>query len=175
MLLIAGVGYSHLGDLSFGPHIVERLRALLWPDDVVVEDFSYGPISILHWFEECPGGRFERAVFVGAMERGRTPGTLVSYEWIPRPLDPDDVQARVAEAVTGVISLDNLLIIAQHFDLLPRETTVIEMEPVDTEFGLALSQAGQECLEEATTWIRHAIRDRATTAGNGRHEEVSAR
>ncbi len=175
MLLIAGVGYAHLRDLSFGMALVERLEMMDWPEDVRIEDFGYGPIAILHWFEETPGQRFDRAIFVGAMERDREPGTLVTYDWIPKALDPDDVQARVCEAVTGVISLENLLIIAQHFDLLPRRTTVIEIEPPDKEFGLGLSPLGEERMDEVITWIRQAVRASAEHAGNGTHKEVGAR
>jgi len=175
VLLIAGVGYAHLRDLSFGMEMVERLQAMDWPEDVRIEDFGYGPIAILHWFEETPGQRFDRAIFVGAMERDREPGTVVTYDWIPRPLDPDDVQARVCEAVTGVISLENLLIIAQHFDLLPRRTTVIEIEPPDKEFGLGLSPLGEERMAEVIAWIRHAVGATAEHAGNGKHKEVGAR
>jgi hydrogenase maturation protease len=175
--LIAGVGYAHLRDLSFGMAVVEQIAAMEWPEDVRIEDFGYGPIAILHWFEETPGRRFDRAIFVGAMERGREPGTLVTYDWIPRPLDPDDVQARVCEAVTGVISLENLLIIAQHFDLLPRRTTVIEIEPPDKEFGLGLSPIGEQRLGEVIAWLRREVGAAGGHAGNGngKKTEVSAR
>lgn len=177
MILVAGVGYSHLRDLSFGTVLVERLQAMAWPEDVRIEDFGYGPIAILHWFEETPGRRFDRAIFVGAMERDREPGMVVTYDWIPHTLDPDNVQARIAEAVTGVISLENLLIIAQHFEILPRRTTVIEIEPPDKEFGLGLSLLGEERLTEVIAWIRHEVDTTATAgrAGNGKHKEVSAR
>ncbi len=175
MRLIAGVGYSHLRDLSFGPVLVERLQAMTWPADVRIEDFGYGPIAILHWFEESPGKKFERAIFIGAVERGRAPGTLVTYDWVPHPLDPDDVQARIGEAVTGVIGLDNLLIIAQHFDMLPARTTVIEIEPVDKEFGLGLTPLGEERLHEVVAWLRREVGASVMHAGNGSHKEVSAR
>lgn len=175
MLLIAGVGYAHLRDLSFGMEMVERLHGMAWPEGVRIEDFGYGPIAILHWFEETPGQRFDRAIFVGAMERGREPGTLVTYDWIPRPLDPDDVQARVCEAVTGVISLENLLVIAQHFAVLPKRTTVIEIEPPDKEFGLGLSPIGEERMAEVIAWIRREVGALAMQEGNGPHKEVSAR
>ncbi len=171
MLLIAGVGYSHLRDLSFGTELVERLQPMDWPEGVRIEDFGYGPIAILHWFEETPGERFARAIFVGAMERDRAPGTLVTYEWIPRPLDPDDVQARVVESVTGVINLESLLIIAQHFDVLPRRTTVVEIEPPDKEFGLGLSPVGEERMAEVIAWIRREVSTLREPAGNGHHQQ----
>jgi len=170
VLLIAGVGYSHLRDLSFGVELVERLAPMTWPEDVRIEDFGYGPIAILHWFEETPGERFARGIFVGAMERNRAPGTLVTYEWIPRPLDPDDVQARVVESVTGVINMESLLIIAQHFDVLPRRTTVIEIEPPDMEFGLGLSPVGEERMAEVIAWIRREVGATGQHKGNGYHD-----
>jgi len=175
VLLIAGVGYSHLRDLSFGTELVERLQLMTWPENVRIEDFGYGPIAILHWFEETPGERFARAIFIGAMERDREPGTLVTYEWLSHPLDPDDVQARVVESVTGVINLESLLVIAQHFDVLPRRTTVIEIEPPDKEFGLGLSPIGEERMAEVIAWIQREVDAMGEQTGNGYHKEVHAR
>ncbi len=170
MILVAGVGYHHLSDLSFGPKLVERLRGMDWPDEIRIEDFSYGPIAILHWFEESPGKRFDRAIFAGAAERGREPGTLATYGWLVNSLDPEVVQERVSEALTGVISLENLLIISQHFGALPPDTSVLELEPVDKEWGTELSPLGEERMEQAVEWIRREVH--AGPAGNGRREEI---
>ena len=175
MILVAGVGYQHLSDISFGPKLVERLQGMTWPDNVRIEDFSYGPIAILHWFEESPGKRFERAIFAGATERGREPGTLATYGWLRSPPDPEVVQARVSEALTGVISLENLLIIAQHFGALPPETSVVELEPVEREWGLELSPLGERRLKQAAEWIHREVHSGAQHSGNGRHKEVRNR
>ena len=168
--LIAGVGYQHLRDLSFGSVLVERLQAMEWPEEVCVEDFGWGPISILHWFEESPGRKFERAIFAGAVERGREPGGLYTYAWLSGKPDPEVVQERISEALTGVISLENLLIIAQHFDALPSDTVVVELEPVEREWGSELSQIGQQRLEETVAWIQAEVRAGTRPAGNGRKE-----
>ncbi|MDP9379376.1 MAG: hypothetical protein M3Q29_04360 [Chloroflexota bacterium] len=173
MILVAGVGYWDLSDLSFGPKLVERLQGMEWPDEVRIEDFSYAPIPNLDWFEESPGNKFERAILAGAVERGREPGTLVTYNWVPGPLDPGDVQDRVAEAVTGVISLENLVVVAQHFDLLSPRTTVIELEPMDKEWGQELSPLGEERLEQAVRWIQREVRSHHAR-GNGRSKELSS-
>lgn len=158
MILLAGVGYSHLSDLSFGPKLVEELQQMSWPAGVQVEDLSYGPIPVIHWFEDHPGW-FDQAIFAGAMYRGREPGALSRYIWSSNYPDPGDVQERVAEAVTGIISLENLLIIADHFGVLPRETSVIEMEPVELEWGLELSPLGQQRLQQTVELIREHVRD----------------
>ena len=172
MILVAGVGYQYLSDLSFGPKLVERLRGMSWPDEVRIEDFGYGPIAILDWFEESPGRRFERAILAGAVERGRAPGTLSTYAWLETSPDPDLVQERVSEALTGVISLENLLIVAQHFGALPAETSVVELEPVEKEWGADLSALGEKRLEQAVEWIRREVHSGAEPSGNGHHEEV---
>ncbi len=173
MILVAGVGYSDLSDLSFGPKLVERLREMEWPDEVRIEDFSYAPIPNLEWFEESPGKTFERAILAGAVERDREPGTLMVYDWDPGPLDPADVQDRVAEAVTGVISLENLVIIAQHFKLLSPRTSVIELEPVNKQWGQELTPLGEERLEQAARWIQREVSSHKARA-NGRSKELSS-
>jgi hydrogenase maturation protease len=168
--LIAGVGYQYLGDLSFGPKLVERLQGMTWPEEVRIDDFGYGPIAILDWFEESPGKKFDRAILVGAVERGRKPGTMATYAWLPGRLDPDVVQERVSEALTGVISLENLLIVAQHFGALPHDTSVVELEPVEKEWGDELSAVGEERLEEAIAWIQNEVNAASRPTGNGRKE-----
>lgn len=156
MILLAGVGYSHLSDLSFGPHLVERLREMAWPDDVQIEDLSYGPITVVQWFQDDPG-RFDRAIFAGAIQRGRPPAMLTTYEWGGAPWSPDDVHERVTEAVTGVVNVENTLVVAGHFGLLPARTSVIEFEPIDVEWGLELGPFGKQRLNEAIDWIRNDV------------------
>ncbi|WP_119066982.1 hydrogenase maturation protease [Rubrobacter indicoceani] len=168
MILVAGVGYQHLSDLSFGSVIVERMREMEWPENVRIEDFGWGPISILHWFEASPGKKFDRAVFVGAIERGRGPGKLYFYPWPAEKPDPEIVQERISEALTGVISLENLLIIAQHFDALPPDTLVVELEPVEREWGSGMGEIGRQRMTETIAWIRKEVHARPYP--NGRKE-----
>ncbi len=170
MILVAGVGYQHLSDFSFGSVLIERMQEMEWPEDVQIEDFGWGPISILHWFEESPGRKFERAIFAGAVERGREPGNLYTYAWLADKPDPEVVQERISEALTGVISLENLLIIAQHFDALPSDTIVIELEPVEQDWGSDLSETGRQRLIETIEWIRVEVQPGARPTGNGRKE-----
>ncbi|MDP9457207.1 MAG: hydrogenase maturation protease [Actinomycetota bacterium] len=170
MLLIAGVGYQFLGDLSFGPKLVERLQGMDWPEWVRVEDFGYGPLAILDWFEESPGKTFERAILAGAVEREREPGTLTTYGWVAHTQDPDLVQERILEAGAGVISLENLLIVAQWFDALPADTQVVELEPEEKGWNMGLSALGEERLEQAVEWIQSEVHPGARHSGNGREE-----
>jgi len=173
MILLAGVGYPDLRDLSFGPKLVERLREESLPSGICIENMSYGPIAVLHWFEEQTGD-FERAIFFGAEECGRRPGTLSTYHWVPESLSSERVQAAVEEAVTGVISLHNLLIISRHFGALPSETSVVELEPEEREWGMELSSSGEKRLEEAVEWVRSELHSGSERVTNG-HSQGGAR
>jgi hydrogenase maturation protease len=158
MMLVAGVGYLYMRDLSFGPVLVDQLRQESWvePAGVQIEDLSYGPIAVVQWLEDDPG-RFERAVFTGAVQRGREPGSLTVYPWRSGAFTIEIVQERVAEAVTGVISLENLLMIADHFGVLPADSLVIELEPADLEWGDGLSEIARRQLNEAEAFIQRHV------------------
>ncbi len=153
MILVAGVGYSHLRDMSFGPLLVERLRGETWPADIEIQDLSYGPVAVVQWLEDEPT-RFERALIIGAVQRGRPPGTLTRYEWVAPSLSSGEIQDRVSEAVTGVIGLENLLIIADYFRALPSRTSVIEVEPQELEWGTEPSALIEERLSEMVQELR---------------------
>lgn len=166
-MLLAGVGYSHLRDMSFGPLLVERLRRETWPDDVEIQDLSYGPVAVVQWLQDEPG-RFERAIIIGAVERGREPGTLTRYDWVAPMLSAGEIQDRVSEGVTGVIGLENLLIIADYFGALPSSTSVIEVEPLDLEWGTEPSALMELRLGQLVQEFREQFGSRGTaTSGAG--------
>lgn len=162
-VLLGGVGYRNLRDHSFGVLVVEALAAREWPAAVSVEDISYNPIAVVQRLEDDPPERrFTRAVVVSSVQRpGRVPGSLTIYRWDGALPDAAQIQAAVAEAVTGVIAVDNTLIIARHFKALPPEVVVIEFEPVVHEFGGALSAEGAEAFGRACAAAACAAEDEA--------------
>ncbi len=151
--LIAGVGYSNLSDLSVGPLVAEQLGREEWPADVEVDDLSYGPIAVVHRFAEAEPP-YRRLVLVGAVDRGRQGPDIRCYRWDGVLPPPEEIQARVAEAVTGVIDLDNLLIVTGHFGVLPPEVFVVEVRPRATEFGMQTSPAVTALLAEVRRLVR---------------------
>ena len=157
--LIAGVGYSNLSDLSAGPLVAAQLRRERWPAHVEVDDLSYGPIAVVHRFVEA-APPYRRLVLVGAADRGRKVAPIRCYRWEGVLPPAEEVQARVAEAVTGVIDLDNLLVVAQQFRALPEEVFVIEIQPVVTEFGLEPSPAVAVLLPEVCRLARRVALER---------------
>lgn len=151
--LVGGVGYHDLRDFSVGPLLVERLRAESWPDGVVVEDLSYDPVKVVHRLagQDPP---FRRLVVVSSVRRGRRAGTVTAYRWDRSLPNPAEIQDRVSEAVTGVIGLDNLLIVLRAFGEAPPEVYVVEIEPAVEAMGEALSPPVAEAAAEAARLAR---------------------
>lgn len=139
-VLIAGLGYLFLRDHSVGPAAVAALREQSWPPGVEIEDLSFGPIAVVQRFEDRPG-YFGRVVLTAAVARQRAPGGIYWYRWDGRLPAPAEIQARIGEAVMGVIDLDNLLIVGGQFGIWPPEVVVVEVEPRDVEWGAEFSPA----------------------------------
>lgn len=152
-VLIAGVGYRNLRDLSIGPVLMDRLKHDTWPAGVEIEDLSYGPVGVMHNFDERPA--YDKIVFVTGVKRDGRPGEIHSYRWRHELPDADEIQARVAEAVTGVISLENLLVIATYFKKLPEDVFVIEVEAGDETWGENLTTPVEESIPMIIELIRH--------------------
>lgn len=136
--LVGGVGYRFLRDESLGPWVVDTLAGEAG-GGIEVEDLSFGPVALVHVLHERPA--YDRLVLVSAVRRGRRPGTIEQYRWDGRLPPADEIQARVAEAVTGVISLDNLLVVCGAFGALPEDVRVVEVEPGDEGWGEGFSES----------------------------------
>jgi hydrogenase maturation protease len=144
-VLVGGVGYRFLRDHALGPLLADRLAPGA-RDGIEVEDVSYHPVGFVQNLQEREP--YDRLVVVGAVARGRPPGTVEAYRW-QGPLPPaKEVQERVAEAVTGVISLDNLLIVGGAFGALPDDVRVVEVEPADEGWGEGFSPEVEARLAE---------------------------
>jgi hydrogenase maturation protease len=154
-VLIAGVGYRNMHDTSIGSLLIPVLAEQPWPPEARVEllDLFFGPVHALHWLQERPG-HFSRVVFVSAVERGRPPGSIHSYSWDGALPDPAAIQERVTEAVTGLVSLDAMLIVTGHFGALPADVRVVEVEPAETAWGDGLSPALAARFDEIVATVR---------------------
>ncbi len=142
--VIGGVGYRNLRDHSLGIVMSDELEALAEPPHLLVEDLCYGPVAVAQWFlDEALVAPITRAVFITAIARedGRPPGTISAYRWDRVLPDDDDIQRCVVDAVTGVILLDNTLVVVEWMRALPAETIVIEVEPLEHAFGDEMSPA----------------------------------
>ena len=141
-VLIGGIGYPDLSDHSLAWDVVDVLSTRDLGPHVRVEDISYNPIAVMQRLQDEPEAkRFTRLVVVSAVERpGRAPGEMVAYRWDGTLPGADDVQRAVGDAVTGIIDLDNTLVVLRQFGALPAETAVIEVQPLRESFGDVLTE-----------------------------------
>ena len=144
-VLVGGVGYRFLRDGAIGPYMADELAAGA-ANGIEVEDLGYHPIGFTQNLQDRPA--YDRIVLVGAIARGREPGTVTAYRWDHALPSDKDIQERVSEAVTGVISLDNLLIVTEAFGAFPRDVRVVEVEPADEGWGEGFSPVVEAKLAE---------------------------
>ncbi|MEJ7638706.1 MAG: hypothetical protein WKF75_12200 [Singulisphaera sp.] len=111
-------------------------------------------------------------------DRGPAVAGIRCYRWDGVLPDPVEVQARVEEALTGVIDLDNLLVVTQQFGALPPEVFVVEVQPIATEFGMEMSREVVALLPKVRRLARalavHGTLP-AATCENGRSEPATQR
>jgi hydrogenase maturation protease len=153
-VLVGGVAHLYQGDLDLGRHAVERLQHDDLGPGVAVEELSYGAVAVAQRLEEL---RPDVLVLVGAVARGRRPGTVERREVERRALDPMEVQGAVADAVTGYIGLDLVLDVAEGLGALPERTIVVEVEPARTEPSEQLSPEAETALAEALELVRTEV------------------
>jgi hydrogenase maturation protease len=144
-VLVGGVGYRFLRDGALGVYMSDRLSARAG-NGVEVEDLGYHPVGFTQNLQDRPV--YDRIVLVAAIERGREPGTVKAYRWDHALPPVKEIQERVSEAVTGTISLDNLLIVTEAFGAFPDDVRVVEVEPADESWGEGSSPVVEEKLAE---------------------------
>ncbi len=134
--LIAGVGHRFWRDRSAGALWVDELLKLEWAKNMTVDDYSFGAIGMMFRLED---ELFERALFVTSEVRGREPGSLHLYRAKVEKSPMDLFQTVMNEAGSGVIAVDLLLVVAEHFNVLPEETYILEAEVFEEAGGDGLS------------------------------------
>jgi hydrogenase maturation protease len=152
-VLIGGVGYQNMRDLSVGPDVMPALSSLDWTIETEIVHLHFGPIHVVQWLEERPG-YFDRMVFVASVARGRQPGSVYCNRWPGTLPGAEEIQQRIGEAVMGVIDLDNLLIVTQHFGVLPTDVIVVEIEPEDTGWGVGYTPRVEAALDEVIRTVQ---------------------
>jgi len=153
-ILIAGVGYTYLRDLSFGPEMVKKLLFLEWPEGVEVEDLSYGPVAVIQKLTEI---HYQKIILVGAAKKGRKPGTIYKYRLNGDLPDPEEIQERMLEGVAGVISLDSLLILCKYYGVFPEDVEVIEVEPEDESWGEGFTLVVHDAMDKVIQMVRAEV------------------
>lgn len=143
-ILLGTIGYHLLANHSIGPLLIDEIRSLPWAAQVDVQEMNWGPIAIVQKFESG-NIHYKRIVFLTAIERiHRKIGELSIFKWGGKLPPAEDIQACVGDAVTGVISSENLLIIGEHFKIWPEEVFLFDVEPGPETAGIELSSEVQK-------------------------------
>ena len=143
-ILLGTIGYHLLANHSIGPILIDQIRSLPWTQQVDIQEMNWGPIAIVQKFESSEAN-YDRVVFLTAIERfHRNIGEATIFKWGGRLPSQQDIQACVGDAVTGVISAENLLIIGEHFGIWPNEVYLFDVEPGPETAGIELSSELQE-------------------------------
>ena len=150
--------YQFIRGYPLGPDLKERLESVEWAGhQVEIKEMNWGPVAIVQDFQASKAS-YDRMVLVAAVARGGKTGAVTCRRWIGGELGAMAIQQRIFEAVTGIISVDNLLVIGEHFGIWPRELIVIEVEiPDDSVGNLVLEEL--EYLHQPTTFQEHLFHD----------------
>jgi len=131
-VLVCGVGYRFLRDNAVGVWVTDTMAPQA-TNGIEFEDLGYHPVGFTQNLNDRPP--YDRIIFVGAVDRGREPGTVKAIRYDHVLPDAEEIQERVADSVTGSISLDNLIIVAEAFKALPADVWIVEIEPADETWG----------------------------------------
>ena len=160
VVLVGGVAELWQGDLDLGRRAVETLAAEELGPDVLVEELSYGAVAVAQRLEDLQP---RALVLVGAAERGRPPGAVERCE-PTGALAPAEAQLAVGDAVTGYVSIDLVVQVAQALGALPADTVAIEVEPASVEPSEALTPEAETGLAQALELVRREVRGRRAPA-----------
>jgi hypothetical protein len=103
--------------------------------DVVIENMTWGPIHIVQRFQDPEVETPDRLILVGCASTSSEPGKVDVYRWAGGPLPEQVIQERVYEAVTGIVDIENTLVIGDHFGIWPKDCFAIEVDMQADAFG----------------------------------------
>jgi len=143
-VIIGTIGcYPFVRGYPLGSVFLQRLQAPPWPEDMAVREMSWGPVAVVQEMQAL--SRLpERVVLVTAVDRGQTVSSVHCRRWMGGTMGEQELQARMFEGVTGVVHVDNLLAIGEHFRIWPDEVLTVEVQ-------LPYANVGDYLLEELET------------------------
>lgn len=152
--MVGTVGYHILGNHSLPPVLHPYLQQMSFPDYVVVDELNWGPVAVVQRFQaEEPS--FERVVILCAVERSdRKVGDITLFQWKGGLPDEVQIQACMGDAATGVISVENLLIIGEYFRVWKDEVYLVDVEPGPEVAGEQLTTEMEEKIPAILSIVR---------------------
>lgn len=144
--MVGGVSELFQRDLDLGRLAVEELLSRQLGRGVFVEDLHYGAVTVTQRLQELQPAAM---VLIGAVLRGRPPGTVERRRVRAPDLSDAELQAAVGDAVTGYVAIDLVVEVATGLGVLPPRTVLIEVEPAVVGPGEGLSDTATAGLQRA--------------------------
>lgn len=152
--LVGIVGYTPVLDAyPLGPRLMSRLEQALGDEPGVwIENLSWSPIHIVQQFQDVGARRPAGLVLVGASPQSLQPGRVAAYRWTGGRQTAAALQARIHEAVTGTVDIENTLMIGEHFGIWPGDCRVVEADiPADAFGRIVMADASGRGDDDALT------------------------
>jgi hydrogenase maturation protease len=141
-VLVAGIGNLFFGDDGFGVEVARRLGERDLPRGVHVEDFGIRGMDLVF----ALGEGYDVALFVDAVPRGDTPGTVFLIE--PQLGDADEPVMLDAHGMDPV----KVLSLAKQLGPVPERILVVGCEPLT-----GVSSDDEELIGELSDPVRAAV------------------
>jgi len=154
-VFIGTIGYHNLSNHSIGPALLPQLQKMKWAPGVDVDELNWGPIAVVQKFQALPAA-YDRVILLAAIERpGRNIGDITIYKWMGKLPDEELIQRCIGDAVTGVISVENLLIIGEYFKIWTGETFVVDAEPGTEQAGENFTEKMEKAIPDLILTLQH--------------------
>jgi len=153
-VMVGIVGYSAVVEsYPLGPKLLEELEEIFGDDpNVLLENFTWSPVHIVQRLQGGEMTRPDRIVLVGLAAGSIKPGTVAVHRWIGGTQPEVKVQERIYEAVTGIVDLENTLMIGSYFKVWPNECLTVEADLAPDTFGrLVMAENKKQDSEEELT------------------------
>jgi hydrogenase maturation protease len=152
-VLVAGIGNIFMGDDAFGVEVARRLAERPLPAGVDVGDFGIRGIDLMY----ALGEGYDAAVFVDAVPRGESPGTLSVIE----------PELEEGEATIDAHGMDpvKVLSLARQVGSVPERILVVGCEPAvrmtgdEEEVVGELSEPVRAAIDDAVGLVESVIRE----------------
>jgi hydrogenase maturation protease len=130
-ILVLGIGNLVMTDDGVGVRVVQRLQNdYRFPPEVTVLDGGTLGLDLLPRLEGV-----DRLLVVDAVETGEAPGTIVRLSGADIPIV---LKTKLSPHQMG---LQDLLLVAELIDCLPREMVLLGIQPEQITMGMELSPA----------------------------------
>lgn len=150
-VMVGIVGYSAVVEsYPLGPKLLQEIEAIFGDaPNVIIENFTWSPVHIVQRLQGGEMERPDRIILVGLAADTKRPGTVSAHRWIGGSQPEAMVQERIYEAVTGIVDLENTLMIGSYFKAWPKECLTVEVDLAADTFGrLVMAENGSRDSEE---------------------------